>query len=354
MGASGFTGRLLAACLAERGTGFIAAGRDEGRLRAAVGHIDAVVGIRTVDVRDEATLRHVLGEADVVVSSVGPFAEMGAATFVAAQSESTAYVDVAGEPSFVRWCFDRRDRATAVAVPGCGLNGGIGDLLAHVAGSAVGEPAELHVAYLVRGRGMAGSPAMRRSVAATLDQPPFAYVDGELVREPTGQVRRPAWFPRPVGPRSSAGFHGLEPITVPFHLPSLRLVRTYLAVPGVLADAAGLALAWRPARRVLTRLAGRWRWEVPDRLRAAVRWVCLAEAVSADGRIARGWANGSDVHASTAELAAEVATRLMTGMRTPGVRAASEAVDAGSVLDALAAREVLRWSVQEPVGADER
>ncbi|MDP9023214.1 MAG: saccharopine dehydrogenase NADP-binding domain-containing protein [Actinomycetota bacterium] len=355
LGASGYTGRLVAHALDRRRVNLIAAARDAGRVQRAVGHLPAVTEVRAVDVTDRDSLGELLAGVDVVVSTVGPFVDLGPPALDAAIRAGVDYVDSTGEQPFLRWAFDERATAAAragiTAVPACGFDYVPGDLLADVAATQVETARDVHVAYLVRGSGGWASRGTRRTGVRALAAPGYAYVDGLELEEP-GQVRRLAWFPRPIGPHHVAGFPGGEPVLVPRHVPYAREVRSYVAIPGVVADLAPLGkrlLGWAPARALLDRLLAAGPEGPSPARRRQTRWACAAEVVGANGDVARAWAHGRDVYGFTAEAIATVVARLVAGdAHAHGVVAPAEAFEAADLLDELAAVAGIRWSVLPP------
>lgn len=361
LGASGYTGRLVARALDRRGLGFVAAGRDPERVRAAVEGLDHVVGIRSVDVTHPGALSALCAEVEVLATTVGPFVELGRPVLEAAVNAPRHYLDASGEQPFLRWAFEsqgaRAAEAGVSAVVACGFWGIVGDLLAHLAAAALPEAVEVHVAYLARGTGSIASRGTKTTMARLLGRRGYAFVDGHLSEEGLVEARRYAWFPQPVGPRYSAGIPGTEPLTVPRHRPEVRLVRTYIALPGPLVDVTqliGNLSRWEPARTLVVRLLERGPEGPSEARRRSVRWACVAEANGEPGRVARAWAYGHDAYGVTAEAMAAVAARLEAGLGgATGVVAPAEVVDAASLLDDLSEAADLRWSVRVPTSADE-
>lgn len=360
LGASGYTGRLLAQALDRRGVTFIASGRDRERVRTAVEGLHHVVGVRLVDVNDHEALSALCRDVEVVATTVGPFVELGRPVLEAAVSAPCHYLDASGEPPFLRWALETQGGGAAgtevSAVVACGFWGVVGDLLAHLAAAAIPVPVEIHVAYLARGAGNVASRGTKTTISRLLGRRSYALVDGHLIEEGVAEVRRHAWFPRPVGPRYSAGVPGAEPLTVPRHVPEVRVVRTYVALPGPLVDVAqliGNLARWAPARAVFARLLESGAEGPGESRRRSVRWACVAEAKDEPGRVARAWAYGRDPYGLTAEAMAAIADRLGAGLGgAAGVVAPAEAVDPGSLLDDLAGVTDLRWSVRMPTSND--
>ncbi len=106
-GASGYTGRLVCEYLRELNIGFIAAGRDKGRLQAG---LDTVPGLETADYslaeveHTVEALTSLFTGARAVCNMVGPFAEFGPATVEACYNAGVHYLDTTGEQDWMMWC----------------------------------------------------------------------------------------------------------------------------------------------------------------------------------------------------------------------------------------------------------
>ncbi|WP_205474062.1 trans-acting enoyl reductase family protein [Nocardioides sp. SYSU D00038] len=109
-GATGFTGGLTAEYLAEHapaGLRWALAGRNAGRLeevrdRLAAAHPElAELPLLTADTTDPSSLAEVARRASVVITTVGPYLQLGEPLVAACAEAGTDYVDLTGEPEFV-------------------------------------------------------------------------------------------------------------------------------------------------------------------------------------------------------------------------------------------------------------
>lgn len=357
LGASGFTGRLIAAELARRGVSFRAAGRSPDRISRALSSVDAgrwCESVDRADVAEPATVRAALDGVDVAISTVGPYVDLGPPIIDAAIDAGCDLVDVSGEQRYARWVYEERG-AQAVhrgvtLVPGAGMTGAIGTVLGAVAASVAGASCDVHVAYLLRSPRPLGAATggTRRTLARMLDEPGWAYRAGELHEERLGEARRLAWFPRPVGPTHAAAIPGLEAIALPHYASDLASVHTYLAMSSWRAEllqAAGAALQHDAVRRRAASWLERDREDPDEASRRRARWACVAEA-QGDAGVARAWAYGHDVYGLAAATSVEVA--LHVGESEPGARPAPAVRDPAALLDELAVATDLRWSLVRP------
>lgn len=124
-GATGYTGRLVAECVARHapeGLRWAVGGRDRARLEALGLGVEIVVA----DAADRAALDAWVGRSRVVVSTVGPFSRYGTPLVESCVEHGLAYADIAGEPSWIRRNVERlHDRAVATGariVHACGFD----------------------------------------------------------------------------------------------------------------------------------------------------------------------------------------------------------------------------------------
>jgi short subunit dehydrogenase-like uncharacterized protein len=121
-GASGVTGRRVAAYLAERAgeldAGWAVAGRDPAKLERVLGEIRVVAPETIVaDVADPASLAAMASRTHVVLDLVGPYVLYGEPVIEACVANGAHYVDLTGEIPFVRRIIDSfHERAGAAGV----------------------------------------------------------------------------------------------------------------------------------------------------------------------------------------------------------------------------------------------
>jgi len=111
-GASGFTGQYVIEYLyrtaVEQSLSWAVAGRDEGRLKAALGRAGAVVGADLsmipciiCDSADSSSLMSMASQAKVVLNCVGPYRFYGEPVVEACVEAGTHHVDISGEPQYL-------------------------------------------------------------------------------------------------------------------------------------------------------------------------------------------------------------------------------------------------------------
>lgn len=137
-GATGFTGRLTAAYLAEHapeGCRWALAGRNRAKLEEVrrelvAAHPDTAglgdIALLHADVEDAASLADVAAATRVVITTVGPYLSYGEPLVAACAEAGTDYVDLTGEPEFVDLMYlahhDRAVETGARIVHACGFD----------------------------------------------------------------------------------------------------------------------------------------------------------------------------------------------------------------------------------------
>ncbi|MFI2708448.1 saccharopine dehydrogenase family protein, partial [Nocardioides sp. CER28] len=183
-GATGFTGALTAAYLAEHapdGLRWALAGRNQARLaevRDGLGPAYADLPLLHADVSDPASLAALAERTRVVITTVGPFLEHGEPVVRTCADAGTDYVDLTGEPEFVDRMY-LAHHATAVRT---------GARIVH-AGGFDSVPHDLGVLHLVRELEKSGpinEPLVVRGVVRS-----GAALSGGTFHSALGQFARP-------------------------------------------------------------------------------------------------------------------------------------------------------------------
>jgi short subunit dehydrogenase-like uncharacterized protein len=230
-GATGYTGRLVAEAMVERGLRPVLAARDRGRLEALAGELGE--GLETVpaDVSDPASVRSLVEKGDVLVTTVGPFVRWGGPAAAAASTAGAHYLDSTGEPPFIREVFERygaaAEQSGAAMVTAFGYDWVPGNLAGALALSRAGEAAvRVDTGYFITGDTGSMSGGTRASLAGVMAAPAFAYRDG-LVQSERGARRVRSFH---VGSKELSGVSvgSSEHFALPRLAPGLREVNVYL------------------------------------------------------------------------------------------------------------------------------
>lgn len=253
-GATGYTGARVAEAMTRRGLRPVLAGRDRSRL---AGVADRLGGLPTgqADASDEASVRALITEGDVLVSTVGPFTQLGDTVIRAAIAEGAIYFDSTGEPPFIRRVFEHHgpaaERTRAALLTAFGNDYVPGTLAAAMALSQAGAAtASVHSGYFLAGGGGQGfSKGTLRSLAGVVLEPMYSWRSGELTSEPAGRGYRT--FVVRGRPKPAISIGGTEQFALPRLAatglaPRLREVEAYLGWLGPLSKPIHLGSSLTP------------------------------------------------------------------------------------------------------------
>lgn len=234
-GATGYTGRLTASALVERGAAPLLAARSPASLEALASELGGGLETAVADVGMPESVRALVGSGDVMLSTVGPFARWGDPALGAAIEAGVPYLDSTGEPVFVRRVFERFGPAAAAAgaplLTAMGYDWVPGNLAAALALTEAGEAARsVEVGYFFTGGGGGASGGTMASIAGVNLEPGFAYRDGRLVTEANGTRVRS--FEVRGRRRQALSAASSEHFAIPAQFPYVTDVEPFLGVFG--------------------------------------------------------------------------------------------------------------------------
>ncbi len=230
-GATGYTGRLTAEAMVERGMKPVLAARSRDKLETLAAELGGDLETQTADVSDPPSVAALVEHGDVLVTTVGPFARWGQPAAGAATTKRAHYIDSTGEPAFIREVFERygpaADGAGIAMLTAMGYDWVPGNLAGALALDRAGELAtRVDVGYFITGSGASMSGGTRASMVGAITAPAFGFRDGRVQTE-RGAKRVRSFR---VGSKDLAGVSvgSSEHFTLPRVAPRLRDVNAYL------------------------------------------------------------------------------------------------------------------------------
>lgn len=356
-GATGYTGRLVAAALAAADVEFVLSGRNGEKLAALNEELGGAGRVQAASLDDPAALRSLLGDCAAVIACAGPFTLHGEPVLEAAVETGTHYLDTTGEQPYMRLAFEtygpRAEAAGVAVIPAMGFDYVPGDMIASLTAEGMGEVDEVLLAYSVSGFGVT-----RGTMLSALEMLKGGDVEWRKLQwmpAPQSVGRGSFDFGEPIGRQRMARYPAGEQITVPRHV-ATRRVRTMISAatfaPGPLAPVfAPLArpaqLALRtPIRKALGAAISKLPEGPSAQDRAAARFTVVCE-VSRGQTARRGVIRGSDVYGLTAASIVNGAVAAARGEITrAGGLAPSQAFDPRGFLGQLRRFDV-DWDVAE-------
>jgi len=229
-GATGYTGRLVAEAMVERGVKPVLAARSRDKLEALAEELGGELETAVADVSDPPSVSALVERGDVLVTTVGPFARWGTPAAAAATTAGAHYLDSTGEPAFIREVFERygpaADESGAAMLTAFGYDWVPGNLAGALALRQAGDDAvRIDVGYFFTGRA-SPSGGTQATMAASLGEPSFAFREGRVQTERT--AKRVRGFQVGSKQRDAVSVGSSEHFTLPRIAPQLREVNAYL------------------------------------------------------------------------------------------------------------------------------
>ncbi|QBD78756.1 NAD-dependent epimerase/dehydratase family protein [Ktedonosporobacter rubrisoli] len=321
-GAAGYTGRQVAEELLRRGYTPVLAGRNERALRAVAHALGGEIEVCEVQIDQPQALGKLLVGCQVLINCAGPFGVTAEPLAAAAIKAGVHYLDIAAtEQRTIQTLlegFDAPARSAGVAVvPAMGFFGTLGDMLAHLVGTALAPLDKLTVAYAIEGWVFtAGS----RQTQQRLQGEHFVYKHGRVVQGSGERSFSTFSFPAPIGPlKVMEGYPLGEILTIPRHLQTQQ-IEALMAV-ATLQEINKPELPQSEA--------------VAADLRSRSSFTIAVQA-AAGSQECFGVARGVDIYGITAPIIVEAVQRLLApGAGRVGALAPSEAFESALFLDTL-------------------
>jgi short subunit dehydrogenase-like uncharacterized protein len=336
LGATGFTGGLIAGYLADRAPSSVRvglAGRSPDKLDAVRTRTGGDAALVTVDATDALALRRLTERTRVLISTVGPYIVHGDPVVGACADTGTDYLDLTGEPEFVDLTY-LRHHARAVAtgarlLHACGFDSVPHDLGVQFTVDQLPEGVPVSVRGFVRMQGtfsggtaasaleILGRMRQGRAVAAVRRQVESEPV-GRTVTVETGKVGRDAetgWWVAPM-PTIDPLIVAESARQLPRYGPDFRYSHNWagdgpLALAGLLGGVGALVAAAQvpAARRALSRMRPPGTGPTPAQRAAA--WFAVRFFGEGGGRRAVCEVAGGDPgYAETSKMIGEAALSL--------------------------------------------
>jgi short subunit dehydrogenase-like uncharacterized protein len=230
-GATGYTGRLTAEAMVERGLQPVLAARTQAKLDELAAELGGDLETVTADVSDPPSVAALVEHGDVLVTTVGPFARWGEPAAGAAVTKQAHYIDSTGEPQFIREVFERygpsAEQAGIGMLTAMGYDWVPGNLAGGLALERAGELAtRVDVGYFISGSGARPSGGTQASLVGAIVAPAFGFRDGRIQTE--RGAKRVRSFRVGSKDLSAISVGSSEHFTLPRATPRLREVNAYL------------------------------------------------------------------------------------------------------------------------------
>jgi short subunit dehydrogenase-like uncharacterized protein len=334
-GATGYTGKLVAAEAVRQGLDVLLAGRDPEKLKAVAEPLGCES--RAVALTDTPRLRAALEDVAAVLHIAGPFSQTARPMVDACLETRTHYLDITGEIDVFEAIARRDAEAEAAGVlllPGVGFDVVPTDCLAVHTASRVEEPTKLRLAIAGMDGGVSRGTA--KSAIESLGDGLRVRQDGILRTRPPGSLEHV--FDFGAGPTRGLAMPWGDVATA-FYSTKIPNIEVYFILSG------SLPMLMKASRLItpILRLPAVQRFlktrvdampEGPDEAtRTGTRALLLAEVEGPGGQIARSMLETPSGYALTPPAAVEAARRAAMGEVPTGFHTPATAFGADFVLD---------------------
>jgi short subunit dehydrogenase-like uncharacterized protein len=333
-GATGYTGRLIAAEAARQELDVVLAGRDAAKLTTLA--TETGFESRTIALDEGPALESALQDIAAVLHVAGPFSATAQPMIEACLASGTHYLDVTGEIDVFE-AVARRDQeareAGVMLLPGVGFDVVPSDCLAAHTAARVEEPSQLRLA--LAGMGGSVSRGTAKTALESIGDGLKIRRDGILQRRPTGSLER--HFDFGAGPTRAIAMPWGD-VSTAFHSTGIPNIEVYFVMSGripALLKASRLASPLLRLPRVQRLLASRINRmpEGPSEAeREATRTFLLAEVTGPGDQMARSLLETPSRYALTPIAALAAARRASAGEVAIGFQTPSTAYGADFVL----------------------
>jgi len=335
-GATGYTGRLIAAEAARRGLDAVLAGRNADRLKSVAEPLDFET--RCFALNDPGRVRAALEDVACVLHVAGPFSATSRPMVEACLATGTHYLDVTGEIDVFE-AIARRDESARSAgitlLPGVGFDVVPSDCLAAHVAARVEEPRTLRIA--IAGADAGGvSRGTAKTMIESLGDGLRVRRDGVLRTRTNGSLQRP--FDFGAGPARGIAMSWGD-VSTAFYSTGIPDIEVYFIVSGTLPrllQASRLVsplLRWSPIQRFLKSRIDAMPEGPGDEERETGRALLLAEVGGPGDQLARSLLETPSGYALTWRSAVEIAERTLRGELPVGFQTPSSALGADFVLE---------------------
>lgn len=292
-GATGYTGKLLAAEAVRRGLTPVLAGRDDTRLHQIADNL-GLNEVRAFSLDDPKAVRRGLDGIDCVVHAAGPFATTALPMMTACLDTSTHYLDITGELSAFELAASLDEKALAAGIlmlPGVGWDVIPSDAIGFHTAQRVQQPRA--VKFFLKHFGGVSRGSIKSSG--------YIFAEGSKVRRAGKIVVNDS--PQPIKVDFGSGPETMAPMAMgdivtawkSFRVPDIDV---FLVAPE--GDLTAINIDDLP--------------EGPSAdERDAGKAKVIAEVTGADGSVARSMIETPSAYSYTAASGIEVATRVLAG-----------------------------------------
>jgi short subunit dehydrogenase-like uncharacterized protein len=325
-GATGFTGRLIAARAVELGMQPVVAGRNAKAVQALAQKL--LLPHAVFELGDTATMDSALEETALVLNCAGPFRQTAMPVVEGCLRVRRHYADITGEVDVFEKIFERHGEATKAGItllPGAGFDVVPSDCLARHLKKRLPSATKLTLAFRANTK---LSPGTARTLLERMNEPGMVRRAGALVLIPAASLHRE--IDAGHGDRFPAMAIPWGDLATAWRSTRIPDIETFAATTG--ATRFGLKLSRIPVFSSLLRAFIRFTSNGPSAsMRRTARALLWGEVTDSGGRRAATRMETPEPYALTVEAALAAVKKLLagdaaTGAQTPAAAFGSEFV----------------------------
>lgn len=318
----------------------------------ALEQLGSAVQFQALDLANQSRLSEVIGKADLVVHSAGPFHYRDANVLHTCIQQGVNYVDVSDERSFTRKALAMSEAAKAAgvtAIINSGVFPGMSNSMVRKGVESLDEATSIQLSYVVAGSGGAGVTVMRTTFIG-LQRPFEAWLEGRWQPIKPYTARETLTFPQPYGKANVYWYDMPEAITLQETFPVKNVITKFGVVPDFYNHATWAMAHWLPPAVLRSRQTVEFLAQVSHLMTdVSDRFSGTGVAMRCD---VKGTQSGEAAHyvSSFVHESAAVATGLGTGsiaelllagqLHQPGVYPVEQAVTTPQFLETLESRNL--------------
>jgi short subunit dehydrogenase-like uncharacterized protein len=334
-GATGYTGKLVAAEAVRNGLDVVLAGRNTKKLKAVAERLGCP--FQMIALEDANGLRAALNDVAAVLHIAGPFSQTAAPMVEACLATRTHYLDVTGEIDVFEAIARRgpeAEEAGVVLLPGVGFDVVPSDCVAAYTAARIEEPTVLRIA--IAGADGGASRGTAKSAIEGLGDGLRVRESGIICQRPLGSLER--HFDFGAGPARAFAVPWGDVATA-FYSTHIPRIEVYFVLSGQAARLLKMGRFVAPFLR-LPQVRGFLKGRVDrmpegpsEKARNATRALLLAEVEGPGEQVARTLLETPSGYALTPIAAIESAVRVLAGVAAPGFHTPATAFGADFILD---------------------
>jgi hypothetical protein len=316
LGATGYTGKIIAEMLDKKNLSFVVAGRSIQKMQSLCDSLNSKPPFVVIDLANYDQLLSVIKDFDIIVNCIGPFNVYGNSILSASSEAKKVYIDITGEQDFVWKSYNTHKKSKASILHSVSFESCLIDILADQLLPHKKKYKEISSFYYFKKS--RPSPGTRLTMKLSRNFPMYKIEEKQLVPTSPMEKKIKADFEAP--DEISYGFSMPYPEVIFFHQRyNVQKAGSYL----LLNESEGDLLLSRPESKVVTveevlEQNGRVKTIEPSlHERNNQEFSIFVSAIDDEGQSYLSSVKGKDMYGITAFLVAHLLSKICEGLELP-------------------------------------